>query len=245
MDVARVAYRLLRERPRQSLAPYAAVMVPLSVATAVVSTALYLTVFRNEKYPPGFNEVDAVLFVTLCVFAVSFVFSSVGHGAAIVGTTAAYRGQPKRIAEILDPAFTRLGALLSIAIILGALLFGLAITLVGLPIAAFLGVRLSLAVQVMMLEERSPLGAIGETWRLTSGHALRLLGLLGLLILVALPLALLLSVVPAAWEGEGRTARILLDGMTDLAIGLASIPLGAYFGAATTVYYLKLREAKR
>lgn len=244
MEVARDAWRLLRLQPRQALLPFAIVMGPLTVVSAVASTVMYLTVFSDYDYPPGYNTVDAAVFATLVLVAASAIFTAVAQGAGVTGSAAAFRGEALSLSAALDPAFTRMGALLGLVVMLGALLIGLAATLVGLPLALILGVRLFMAIPVLMLEGHSPLQAMQGSWRLARGHFWRLAGLIGLLLVLALPFGLVLNGLLAASESLGRDAQVLVDGVSQLVLGLAAVPLGAYVAAATTVYYLKLREAQ-
>lgn len=245
MDVARAGFRLLRENPRQSLLPFAAIMAPVTAVTIVISVVAYLTVFSDEDYPVGglltIAGTGGPLFASLCLLAVAVLFGAVAQGAAVVGDAAASQRKDLALSAALDPAFTRLGGLLALVLIVVGVVGGLAITVVGIPVAIFLALRWAFAIPAFMIEDMSPGAALGRSWNLSRGHFWRLLGLAGVFLLVFLPLGLLNS-LPIAWESAERDTRVILDGLAALLAGLASIPAAAFLTAATTTYYLRLKE---
>lgn len=244
-ETLRAALALMRDHPRETMAPLAAVQVPLAIAATLVTVLLYATVFADETYPQrgltGASEGGPFAAFVL-VAAVTVVLGLVGMGATIVSVEAVARGRPVGPREALDPAFTRLGGLVALA---GTLIVGaaaLAFTIVGLAAIPFLGLRVALAPQALMLEGTGAFPSLRRSWGLMRGNMLRLLVILLAVIAVPLILGLLAPISPAPGEA-GRAARMAIDaGLQALQTAIA-IPFGAFASTALTLYYLRIREA--
>lgn len=257
-ETLRAALALMRDHPRETMAPLAAVQVPLAIAATLVTVLLYATVFAGETYPQrglaGANEGGPfAAFVLLA--AVTVVLGLVGMGATIVSVEAVARGRPVGPREALDPAFTRLGGLVALggtlivgAAALAALIVGLVAVLgpvaaiVGLAAFSFLALRIALAPQALMLEQAGAFPSLRRSWGLMRGNMLRLAIIL--LAVVAVPLILSLLAPASPGPGEaGRAARMAIDaGLQALQTAIA-IPFGAFASTALTLYYLRIREA--
>ncbi len=244
-ETLRAALALMRDHPRETMAPLAVVQVPLAIAATLVTILLYATVFAGEPYPQrgltGASEGGPfAAFVLLA--AVTVVLGLVGMGATIVSVEAVAQGRPVGPREALDPAFTRLGGLVALG---GTLLVGaaaLAATIIGLAAIPFLGLRIALAPQALMLEGAGPFASLRRSWGLMRGNMLRLLVILLAVIAIPLVLGLLAPVSPAPGEA-GRAARMAIDaGLQALQTAIA-IPFGAFASTALTLYYLRIREA--
>ena len=238
----------MRAHPRTLLLPYAAIGIPLALVNAAASPALYLTVFENRDYPIGglfgIDEAGAPLFALLVLVAVTLLFSLVGQTAAVVAAAGTARGAPPTLSEALDPPFTRMGSLLVLGLVLVALSAVLVISLVGLIVLPYVLVRLGVSFQVFILEGRSPLQALGGSWRLMRGHMLRLIGIV---LFAAIPVMIVSSLgsLTALAEESSRSVRMAVDGLGQVALGLLTVPVAVFAQTATTLYYLKIREGDR
>lgn len=244
-ETLRAALALMRDHPRETMAPLAVVQVPLVIAATLVTVLLYATVFAGETYPQrgltGASEGGPfAAFVLLA--AITVVLGLVGMGATIVSVEAVAHGRPVGPREALDPAFTRLGGLVVLG---GTLIVGvaaLAATIVGVVAIPFLGLRIALAPQALMLEQAGAFPSLRRSWGLMRGNMLRLAVIL--LAVVAVPLVLSLLAPASPGPGEaGRAARMAIDaGLQALQTAIA-IPFGAFASTALTLYYLRIREA--
>ncbi len=227
--------------------PLLAIQLPITLAVSALTVVLYLTVFKDEPME-GMQDAlaggrGAPLFLFLATTAAQALFAQVARGAAIVSIAAVVRGKPVALTGALDPAFTRMGALLALVLIIGVAVVLAFVSIAGLIFLPYLAVRTALCFEAMMLEGLSPLAAIRRSWNLTHRNVLRLLGVVLLsAAVVALPL-LVVSALGEAVAG-GRTARVLETGLYLLAQGVLIVPLVAFLTATTTLYYITIREAK-
>lgn len=248
LGTLKAAWRLIREHPRQTLLPMAAIQLPLSLLTAIASAVLYFTVFEGELYPTGglmgsfFDLSGAQLFAVLIVFGVSILFSTVGQAATVVAVAAAARGKPVSLAEALDPAFTRMAGLIVIALFLSAAAGLIAATIVGLLVLPYFALRFGLWLNVYMLEDVSGIEALRRSWRMMHGSMLRLLGVVVLAAVVAALLLVVIS-IPIIGEDAERTVRIVSDSILEVIRGTLLIPALVFVHAATTLFYLGVKAS--
>lgn len=243
-ETLRAALALMRDRPRETIAPLALVQGPVAVATILAGIVLYTTAFADEPWPAG-GLAGATgggpLAAQVTLSAASVVLGLVGAGATIVSVAALAEGRPVALREAFDPAFTRLGRLIALAAILIAGFIVLALTIVGVAAIPFLAPRVSAAFQAIMLEDAGPLEALRRSWRLTHGHMLRLLAILIVIIVVLFAIAFLAPTVPGP-EEAGRGARMAIDAAIQLLQTALFVPAGAFAHGAVTLYYLRIRE---
>lgn len=242
-DTISDTFELLRRHPRATMLPFAVISVPVGVVAAAASALLFLTRFKDEPYTRSAFEGEIAqgpLFALVVILVVSSLFAVVGHAASIVAVASAARGEPLPLAQALDPAFTRMGGLvlLSLILILGS--GALAFTLVGLLILPYLLLRFGLAFQAYMLDEATPFQALAASWRLMSGHMLRLLGLI---LIVGLGVGVYVAIISFSPLGEDapRNARIATDAVLDSVRAALVVPAAVFYQATLTLYYLKVR----
>jgi hypothetical protein len=225
--------------------PMFAIQVPLAILTSAASALLYLTVFSDETYPAGgiygVDEAGRPLFALALIMAINGLFAFVAQGATVMAIAGAVQGKPRSVSASLDPAFTRMGSLLALALMLlagGALLV---ISLAGIILIPFLALRFGLAINTLMLEELPPSRALRRSWSLMSGNVLRLLGAMLITSLVtAVPLLLLRSAAFAA-SGGGRDLRLAVDTLLAVAEGVVVVPFAVLGGAVSTLFYLRVK----
>ena len=245
-ETLRAALTLMRDRPRETIAPLALVQAPVAVATILAGVVLYTTAFADEPWPAG-GLAGATgggpLAAQVTLSAAAVVLGLVGAGATIFSVAALAEGRPVDLREAFDPAFTRLGRLIALAAILIGGVVVLALTIVGVAALPFLAPRLTMAFQAVMLEDAGPLEALRRSWRATHGHMLRLLGILIVMILILFAIAFLAPTVPGP-EEAGRGARMALDAAIQLLQTALFVPAGAFAHGALTLYYLRIREER-
>ena len=182
----------------------------------------------------------APLLAYLIITAAQGLFAQVAHGATIVSIAAAETGRPKPLSASLDPAFSRMGAIVTLVLIVAGGIVAGAVLVLPIVFLPYVALRIGLCFEVMMLEEIGPWAAIRRSWGMTRGHLLRLLGVAALSGLVAIgPLAAIeaLSLV----GGPGRTVDVLVVSAATFAQGILVIPLVSFLTATTTLFYLQLR----
>ena len=238
------AMRLVWRQPRQTMLPLAVIEVPVTLAVALLTVTLYLTAFKDQPVEAMQDAVTAgagaPLFLFLATTAGQALFAQVARGAAILSIAGVINHRPLPLTGALDPAFTRMGALLALALIVGAGIVLAFISIVGLVLLPYVAVRVAICFEAMMLEGISPWAAIKRSWVLTSGNVLRLLAIILLSALVIVGPLLVISILGAI-IGGGRTARVLETGVYIFAQGVLVVPLVAFLTATTTVYYLTIK----
>jgi hypothetical protein len=238
------AFRLVLAFPRTTLAPVFVVQVSVALATATAIVVLYATLFRDKPvvhpadvYVDGDREQQ---FWFTVLVAVEIVFAQVARGAAIIAVAGAARGRPLDVKAALDPAFTRLGGLLLIVLFLAMGAGVLVLTIVGIPIALYLAVRLALVFDCFMLEGHPPLAAFGRAWRIAAGRMLALTGAICSGLLAVLPVFIFGSALTTV-SGAGRTSDVLLIAFSGVLQSALVVPAIGCFTAITTLFYLNLK----
>lgn len=247
LGTVREAWRLIVAFPRQTLLPMFVIEAPVACISAVVTAILYLTVFHGrDVWLPGDPVAGrgGVVFAYFALAAFELLFAQVARGATVLGVAAARAGRRRPLAELLDPAFTRMGGLLALAIVTYAVLFLgilLLITVIGAVIALFAFLRWSLVFEVFMLEEQRVGASLGGSWRMMHRNMLRYLGVL----LVSFGLALLplvgISLLQLA-VGGGRDTVVIATAAVTIAQGVLVVPILVFLTAVTTVFYFNIKE---
>jgi hypothetical protein len=251
----RQSLRLIRRHPRTTLLPLLVTQLPLSVVGAAAWAILLGRLFPEAPVdsatkiasdaPPG------LVFSLVAMGWAYGLFTLVGLTATVVAVNALATGKRIRLADALDPAFTRMGSLLAI----GAVLYGLvtigavlAVTVVGSVGAAYLLLRFGLAFHAMVLEGSSPNRSLRRSWALLRGQTARFLGYLLTVVPVGIACAAIstfafaLLSMPFVPSNPGRAATIAIDSCGFVVLGLAFVPTGAYLVTITTLFYINLRS---
>lgn len=245
----------MRANPRTML-PLLVTQIPLSIAAAVAWVLLYAVAFPDVEVDSGsLFTGDAPRRLILWIVVISWshaLFTLVGVAAAILAVRSVVQGRPQPVTASLDPPFTRLGGLLVIfAILQGLLVAGAAlfVTLIGLLLALFVGLRLGMVLHTYILEEVGVGTAVRRSWQLMRGNVFRLLGAVIMVVpvmfatLAAATLVLVLLLIPFYSEDPSRNVALIANAGVFLALGAALIPTGTYFAATTTLLYYRIGGA--
>ena len=203
-----------------------------------VGDALPAELFKGERMPGDALALALLLLVSL-IGQLSITFIAVNDGTA--GLT---------VGEVLKRSLFLLVPALAASLIQGLSVgFGLVLlVLAGLWLLA----RLVVVMPVVATRTRDPLEALRESWRLTDGHALRIIGMLAILIFGFILLSLginglgaaigVLSTVAAGQPAEGwGVGRWLFE---VLAAG-ASAAIGVVYLCFLATLYRALAAAPR
>lgn len=243
----RQAWRLIVANPRQTVLPMLAIEGPVACITAAITAALYLTAFDGRHvWLPGdaLSGQRGPVFAYFALGAFELLFAQVARGATVLGVANARAGKRVSLQALLDPAFTRMGGLLLLAIVTYGIIFlgiVLSITIVGALIALFIFLRWSLVFDIFMIEEQPARASLSKSWGMMRGNMLRYLGAL----LVAFGVALLPLVAISLLQlavGGGRDAVVVGTAIATALQGVLIVPILVFLTAVTTVFYLNLKE---
>lgn len=227
--------------------PQAAIGIPVAIAAAIATIFVFLSAFPDEDVTAvasfSTDAGNAALFAMAVIVAAEALFAQVARGATIVAVANAAKGKPLPLVEALDPAFTRLGGLVALVIVLGAIGALAFITIVGLVLLPYVLFRLALVFDTYMLEGVGVNQAIRRSWQVMSGNIIRLIGVIALSVLCALPALLLFSLLGGVGEGN-RTTQVLFVAVMGVVRGAAFVPFVAFLTACTTLYYLKAKAVE-
>lgn len=242
------ALRLVFQRPREVLLPTLVITAPVGVLTGIATIVAYFTAFADE---PVFtsaelfeNPESGQFFLFIVLAAVEALFAQVARGATTVSVAGLVRGRPLPLAQALDPAFTRMGGLILIFVVLGGvMLLGLAL-IVGLVLVPYFAIRTLTSSEAYMLENLGPWAAIRRAWALTRGRFWRTAGTFLLAILtVVLPVLVVTAVTGIT--GGGRDTQAIMLGISTAVQAVLLVPVTAFMVAVTTLIYLRSVEDER
>jgi hypothetical protein len=255
-SVLRESGQLFRANAKAIMLPMAAVQIPLAVLGSVVPWVLYATVYSDQANPFDADSIRdgprGLLFGLALVGWIWTMFLLVGFAGTIIAARDARKGTRRRLPELLDPPFTRLGGLFQLGMLTIALGFGVllsSITILGPLFLLFVGMRIAMVFHAYVLGEEKAGVALVTSWRMMRGNVVRYMGLmLGtlptilLLLLVSL-MALIVISIPFAFVDDSRHMVLAASAAGTLTMGVFAVPILAYFTTATTVFYLTLRES--
>lgn len=216
-----------------TVASYLAVTLLTALLTSVVGMAVLghkLTV--SQVWTSVRGRVWAILGLSvlqyLIHFALAMVMLVLALGGVLLGTFLAVTGSEA------------LGAVIA----LGSVLLGL---LGGLALFAWIGVRIYLAMPIVVLERLGPGRALARSWRLTRGNWWRLLGIVALTLLIVLGVSLILMLPLGVLAGlpmllaDGDWGMVAANALGVVAEALSSSVTTPFLAAVTTLLYIDLR----
>ena len=232
------AWGIVTDYPRQAMLPVAVIQIPVAIVTGVILAVLLLTVFSDE-------EIDTTkggqMLALLLLSAGQALFAQVARGSTIVSIAGVIRGKPLSLTEALDPAFSRMGGLLALVVLVSAGVLVAFVTLIGLVLLPYLVLRLALSFEAFMLEELGAWQALRRSWQLMNGHMLRMLGVVLLTAVILFGPFLFVSLLGEVVRGD-RNTQVILGAAYSVVQGVLLVPVVAFVTATTTVFYLNLRE---
>ena len=153
------------------------------VPTGVLQLGLTLMLDRSVEAEDVGQLFAAALGALLLAF-VTGIGLLILTAAMIHATSAAWHSDSIGVNEAFDRGFSRLGWLFLITA-LGAIALGaIAITIVGLPVALYLGVSWTFAAPALLLESAGVAQALGRSRELVKGRWWRVFGILVLIAIV-------------------------------------------------------------
>jgi hypothetical protein len=173
-DIVSEAFRVCRANPLQ--------LAFLAAATQLFPYAMMSVIWRMSPdwEQEEWGNVDVASIVALVAITVvsSMILGALLEGALIHAVKDHYRGQPVDVARVLGMSWRRIPALLGIALLVGLPIGALTLTIIGIPLAVYLGTRWFFSPQAVILEDKGPIGALSRSSALVKGGWWRTFGIL-------------------------------------------------------------------
>jgi hypothetical protein len=239
------AWHLLLSAPAAVMLPSLVIQVPLAIAAGAITALLFLTRFDSEPFVL-IGEITGethrgLVFALVAITAVQVLFSQVARAATVVAVAGVATGQAKPLAQALDPAFTRMGAVFWQTILVLALNVALIVSVFGIVLLPYVMGRLGTTTEVMMLEGQRPMAALTGSWRLLARRVTRFLGVVLLTAVICLGPFVVVSLLGLAVTGT-RTQQVVLSAVLGVAQAVITTPALALLSSVITLFYLKARE---
>jgi len=137
------------------------------------------------------------LAVFIAVFAIIAIVAGVlMQGAMIHAISEQYVRQRVSVGEAYRFALRRLGAMLGAVILAGLAVFGMAITVIGIPAAIYFGVRWLFVQQAALLEGLGPRAALSRSTALVKENWWRAFGIILVVGIIAAAASMILGLIP-------------------------------------------------
>jgi len=240
------AWALLRGHPARLMLPLLVVAVGAPAVAEGARALAYLTIFADEPLlrPGDASSVasNPVLFVLFVAAALETLFWLVARGGTIVAVARIKSGKPVALAESLDPAFTRMGGIVAQGIMWSGVLGGLLLSLLGAVLLPYVGARLALGTEVLLLEGRSPVGAFASSWAMMRGRVIAWLGALSMALAACVVPAFVVVAALGFLVGGNREVEIVSTAVAAVLLAAALVPVIAFLTTVTTLFYLRAKE---
>jgi hypothetical protein len=234
-EILSAAFDIYRANASKLLLLVAIVVVPLSLISALVASALVddtVLDVRNGEVIVDASDVGtsfiAALFAGAIGGLIAVLISAVLQAATVRAAAQATIGDPVDVQASYRYGFRRLWSVILISILVG-LIVAAGFILLIIPGIIFL-VFLSLSIPALIVEDRRGTDALGRSWGLVSGHFWHALGV----IFVA---ALLVGVVSGIIGSIGGTNW----GVRWIFTAIAQILTAPYAALVSVLLYLDLR----
>ena len=198
----------------------AAVVVPIGIASGVLQEAI--------------DDPAAAALVVLALVVLQFVASLLALAALIVALSDIDAGRGVDFSRAYDAVFARFWTVIGAALRAIVVVVLLAITLIGLPFALYLGIRWLFIQQAVILDGTSAKAALSYSADAVSGRWWRTLG-------IAILIALIVGVPSSIVSGLFSLAPPLVSSTVSAALNAALLPFSAI---AMSLLYLDLQTRK-
>jgi hypothetical protein len=175
-DIVDEAIGLYRRNFRLFLSIGAVVLVPAGVIQLV------LALLAGDA-ALGIFTISSLSWWVLSVL-VSFVSYVAVISTMALAASERWMDRPITVGEAFRRVSERLGSLVGLVLLYGAILLGLSVTIVGIPFAIYLFVAWLLSVQVLLVEGTGIRSALGRSRELVAGHWWRVVGIAILLAII-------------------------------------------------------------
>jgi Membrane domain of glycerophosphoryl diester phosphodiesterase len=231
-EILSAAFQLYRRHWRTLVAIAAVVVVPLTLLQYVIGHWVRSLGEQMRDQVVVSTSFWAVASASLLAALVGLLLYQVLTGAITRNIAAEVAGQNLDLEQSYRFGFARLGPILVVSILVGlATLLGLIVFIIP---GIYIGVRLAVSVQALVVEDKRGTEAMRRSWELVGGHWWHA----AFTILIA---GLITAVVNAVITAPFSAGAWLLQGIAAAVATTVTLPYGALVGV---LLYLDLRARK-
>jgi hypothetical protein len=230
-EILSTAFQLYRRHWRTLLAIAAVVVVPLTLLQYLFG---YLVRTQGEETRNGVVETAtwAVGIAGLLAALVGILMYLVLTGAITRAVAAEVAGEDPSVEQSYRFGFHRLGAVLLVSVLVGLATVG-GLILFVIP-GIYIGVRLCVSIEALVVEGRRGTEAMGRSWGLVGGHWWHAFGTL---LVAALLTGIINAVITAPFSATNWFAQAVAAAVATV----ITLPYGVLVGV---LLYLDLRARK-
>jgi len=140
--------------------------------------------------------IGLVIFLGLVLFVVSIIVSAVMQGALIHAVSEQTVRQTSNFGQSYGAAWQRVGNLIGACLLVGLAVSLMAITIIGIPVAIYFGVRWCFILQAILIEGTGITESLSRSSNLVEGNWWRVFGIMLLVGLIVWVISFGLSFIP-------------------------------------------------
>ncbi len=227
-DILDETVRLYRQNFRPFIAIAAILQIPLVILQLVQGTIVGPT-GASLLTSDGNLQAGATIFYFLSTLVMGFVGLFVAilmQGAFASAISQRYLGQEISVRSAYDAALPCFWRLLRAMLLVTLALTLLIITIIGIPVAIYFGIRWSLSTAAIVLEGKGARAGISRSTELVKGRWWRVLGVFALAAIGAY----LLALIPSALFGGVLGVVLVVGGPNPTLTYMVSLLIGTFFG---------------
>jgi hypothetical protein len=235
-EILSAAFELYKQHWQSFIQIVAIVVIPLTILQYFLQDQLQTTSSVTVDQTTGAVEVNngslgRSLLLTLVVSLIGVLVTQLLTGAISRAAAGSLVGESLTPGDAFGYAFSRLGSILLVSILVGLIVAGGLILLI-IPGIIF-AVKLAVSIPALVVENRRGTDAIGRSWNLTTGHFWHVLGTY----IVAAIIAAIVSGILGAIGGSNWFIRAILA-------SIAAIITTPFTALVLILIYIDLRVRK-
>jgi hypothetical protein len=236
-DILSAALQIYRKNAAQLLLIVAVVTIPLSILSYLLADVVFaansktVTIGNQSVKVTEPRSFFVFLLALLVTLAIGVIITAILQAAILRAAAQATIGDPVDVEASYRWGFARFGAVLLVSILVG-LAVGIGFLLLIIP-GIILLVMFSVAIPVVVVENRRGTDAMRRSWELVSNHFWHVLGV----ILVAAILAGIVSGLVSAIGGNNGLLRAIFQ-------AIAQIITAPFTALVSVLLYLDLRARR-
>lgn len=174
----------------------AVIIIPLIFFSGIDSGIVISPFSFDWEFELGVG-IGLVIFLGLLLFVTSIIVSALMQGALIHAVSEQTVRQTSNFGQSYSAAWQRIGNLIGACLLVGLAVMLMAITIIGIPIAIYFGVRWAFVLQTILIEGSGITESLSRSSNLVEGNWWRVFGIMLMVGLIVWVISFALSFIPA------------------------------------------------